>query len=35
MGNLIRNDYKEYFTLDEENNEYWVNYNAKLVRTNR
>ncbi len=35
MGNLIRNDYKEYFDLDEENNEYWVNYNAKLVRTNR
>jgi len=35
MGNLIRNDYKEYFTLDEENNEYWVNYNAKLAGLKR
>lgn len=34
MGNLIMNDYKEYFAYDEENNEYWVNYNANLALGN-
>lgn len=30
MGNLIRGDYRSYFVLDEEDNEYWVEYNQKL-----
>ncbi len=30
MGNLIRGDYRSYFVLDEEDNEYWVRYNQKL-----
>lgn len=30
MGNLIRTEYKQYFVLDEADNEYWVDYNKKL-----
>ena len=32
MGNLIRTDYKQYFVLDEKDNEYWVNYNEKFKK---
>ncbi len=30
MGNLIREDYRNYFILDEEDNDFWVSYNQKL-----
>jgi len=30
MGDLIREDYKEYFTFDEQENAYWVEYSRKL-----
>ncbi len=30
MGNLIREEYRDYFVLDEEDNEYWVRYNRAL-----
>lgn len=30
MGDLIREDYKEYFTFDEQENAYWVKYSRKL-----
>ena len=32
MGNLIREDYRSYFILDEENNDYWVSYNQTLAQ---
>ena len=32
MGNLIRTDYKQYFVLDEKDNEYWLSYNEKLLK---
>jgi len=35
MGNLIRGDYRSYFVLDEEDNEYWVGYNQKLSGNSR
>lgn len=35
MGNLIRGDYRSYFVLDEEDNEYWVRYNQKLSQYSR
>ncbi len=31
MGYLIRGDYNSYFVLDEADNKYWVDYNAKLA----
>lgn len=31
MGNLIREDYRNYFVLDEEDNGYWVEYNHRLI----
>ncbi len=31
MGYLIRGDYNSYFVLDEADNKYWVDYNARLV----
>ncbi len=30
MGNLIREDYQNFFILDEEDNDYWVRYTEKL-----
>ncbi len=30
MGNLIREEYRNYFVLDETDNEYWVRYNLAL-----
>ncbi len=30
MGNLIREDYRSYFKLDEADNNYWINYIKKL-----
>ena len=30
MGNLIRTDYKQYFILDDQDNDYWVSYNKKI-----
>ncbi len=33
MGNLIREDYRSYFILDEADNDYWVAYNRLLART--
>ena len=35
MGNLIREEYRSYFVLDEEDNDYWVRYNLELSRTPR
>lgn len=35
MGNLIREDYRSYFVLDEEDNEYWVRYTQKLSQNPR
>lgn len=32
MGNLIREDYRNYFVLDEEDNGYWVEYNHRLIQ---
>lgn len=32
MGNLIREDYRNYFVLDEEDNAYWVEYNQRLIQ---
>lgn len=32
MGNLIREDYRDYFVLDEEDNDYWVRYNQNLIQ---
>lgn len=32
MGNLIREDYRNYFVLDEEDNTYWVEYNQRLIQ---
>ena len=32
MGNLIREDYRGYFILDEADNEYWVGYNQQLAQ---
>ena len=32
MGNLIRTDYKQYFVLDDKDNEYWLLYNEKLAK---
>ena len=32
MGNLIREDYRHYFVLDEEDNGYWVEYNHRLIQ---
>jgi len=32
MGNLIREDYRSYFILDEEDNDYWVRYTQSLSR---
>ena len=33
MGNLILEDYRSYFVLDETDNEYWVAYNQKLIQS--
>lgn len=35
MGNLIREDYRNFFILDEEENNYWVTYTQKLNSTGR
>ncbi len=32
MGNLIREDYRSYFALDDEDNDYWVHYNQSLLQ---
>ena len=32
MGNLIREDYRNFFVLDEEDNGYWVEYNHRLIQ---
>ncbi len=32
MGNLIREEYRGYFVLDEADNDYWVAYNQKLAQ---
>ena len=32
MGNLIREDYRSYFILDEPDNDYWVAYNQRLAQ---
>ncbi len=32
MGNLIREDYQNYFVLDEEDKDYWVKYNRALAQ---
>lgn len=31
MGNLIRENYRSYFILDEEDNDYWVRYTQQLI----
>ena len=31
MGNLIREDYRSYFILDEGDNDFWVDYNRRLL----
>lgn len=35
MGNLLKTDYKQYFILNEKDNDYWVEYNKKLTSTLR
>jgi hypothetical protein len=30
MGNIIQEEYREYFILNEEDNAFWVQYNQKL-----
>ena len=30
MGNLIREEYRSYFILDEADNDFWVDYNRRL-----
>lgn len=33
MGNLILEEYRSFFVLDEEDNDYWVKYNETLRKT--
>ena len=35
MGNLIREDYRSYFILDEEDHDYWVRYTQQLIAKTR
>ena len=32
MGNLIREDYQNYFVQDEADKDYWVQYNRTLLK---
>ena len=32
MGNLIKEDYRNYFIFDEEDNDYWVRYTPQLKK---
>lgn len=35
MGDLIREEYRHYFVLDEEDNEYWVEHNRRMMEAFR
>lgn len=35
MGNILKTEYKQYFSFDDDANEYWISYNKNLIENGR